>query len=223
MPVRRAPPEVTAADRRDAELIWDYHLVHHVVRPCDVAIGFGSHDLGVAEHTARLYQAGLFPLIVFTGANSPTTCERFPRGEAEHYRERAVELGVPAPAILVERSARNTGANLALSRELLVARGVHPTSAVLICKPYMERRVFATAAKLWPELDVTCSSEPLSLADYVTSIGDERLVVDMVVGDLQRVVEYPRRGFAVEQNVPVEVEHAYNRLVGRGSTSRLIP
>lgn len=213
---------VSDADRQDAQRLWDYHLMDHALRPCEVAIGFGSHDLGVATRTAELYRAGLIPLIVFTGANSPTTRGRFPRGEAEHYRERAVELGVPPTAILVEPHATNTGANLELSRELLAVRGVHPASALLVSKPYMERRVFATAAKMWPELDVVCTSESLSLSGYVVSIGDERLVIDMVVGDLQRIIEYPRRGFAVEQSLPTDVEQAYERLVHRGFTSRLV-
>jgi hypothetical protein len=37
----------------------------------------------------------MMPLIVFTGATSRTTRDRMPRGEAEHYCERAMELGVP--------------------------------------------------------------------------------------------------------------------------------
>lgn len=213
---------VTDQDRGDAELIWDYHQMGHDVRPCEVAIGLGSHDLGVAVHAVELYRAGLFPVVVFTGATSPTTRERFPRGEAVHYQEHAMELGVPAEAILVEARATNTGANVTLSREVLADAGLHPISALLICKPYMQRRAFATAGKLWPELEVVCASEPLSLPDYVKSIGDENLVIDMLVGDLQRVIEYPKLGFAIEQNVPLLVESAYSRLVGRGFTSRLI-
>jgi len=213
---------VTDQDRSDAELIWGYHQMGHEVRPCEVAIGLGSHDLGVAVHAAELYRAGLFPVVVFTGATSPTTRERFPRGEAVHYREHAVELGVPAEAILVEPRATNTGANMALSREVLAAAGLRPTSALLICKPYMQRRAFATAGKVWPELQVVCASEPLSLPDYVKNIGDENLVIDMLVGDLQRVIEYPKQGFAVEQDVPLDVEQAYLRLVDRRFTSRLL-
>lgn len=213
---------VTDQDWSDAELIWEYHQMGHEPRPCEVAIGLGSHDLGVAAHTAALFRAGLFPIVVFTGATSATTGHRFPRGEARHYREHAVELGVAESAILVEPHATNTGANFALSREVLAGAGLRPVSAMVICKPYMQRRAFATAAKVWPELDVVCASEPLSLADYVKSIGDDRLVIDMLVGDLQRVIEYPKQGFAVEQEVPPGVEHAYARLVARGFTSRLI-
>ena len=68
----------------------------------DAAIGLGSHDLGVAAFSAELYRAGLFPHLVFTGGNSPTTAKLFPRGEAVHFSEHAIELGVPDSAILLE-------------------------------------------------------------------------------------------------------------------------
>ncbi|WP_434453206.1 YdcF family protein [Lentzea sp. E54] len=207
---------------RDAESIWDYHQMGHAPRPVDVAIGLGSHDLGVATFAAELYHAGLFPLLVFSGGNSLTTAARFPRGEAVHYREHALTLGVPDSAILVEPQAGNTGQNVVLSRELLAATGREPRSVLLISKPYMERRAYATCRKVWPEVEVVCASEPLKFDDYVRSIGDGKLVIDMLVGDLQRVVDYPRRGFAVEQDVPVDVLAAYDRLIGAGFDSRML-
>ena len=45
----------------------------HQPRKCDVGIGLGSHDLGVAVIATSLYNSGYFPYIVFTGANAPTT------------------------------------------------------------------------------------------------------------------------------------------------------
>ncbi|ANZ42333.1 hypothetical protein BBK82_46880 [Lentzea guizhouensis] len=208
--------------RRAAEIIWDYHQMGHEPRPADVAIGLGSHDLGVATFAAELYHAGRFPLLVFTGGNSPTTAARFPRGEAVHYREHALALGVPDAAILVEPEAGNTGQNISLTRALLADRGHAPRSVLLISKPYMERRAYATCRKVWPEVDVSCTSEPLKLDDYVRSIGDEKLVVDMLVGDLQRVIEYPALGFAVEQDVPDDVLEAYDHLITAGFDSRLL-
>ncbi|WP_059008481.1 YdcF family protein [Streptomyces specialis] len=205
-----------------AKLIWDYHQMRHELRPVNVAIGLGSHDLGVAAHSAELYRAGLFPTLVFTGGNSPTTEARFPRGEAVHYREYAIELGVPAEAILLEPNASNTGQNITLAREVLAAAGIHPTTALLVSKPYMERRSFATARKLWPDVEILCASEPLEFDDYLKSIGDEKLVLDMLVGDLQRVIEYPKLGFAIEQEVPEDVHAAYEALIRDGFTSRLI-
>lgn len=214
---------LTDGQRQAAMMIWDFHQMHHEPRPVDAAIGLGSHDLGVAVHAAQLFRAGLFPVLVFSGGNSPTTAARFPRGEAVHYREHALELGVPSSVVLLEPKAANTGQNITFSREILAqAGGRRPTSVLLISKPYMERRSYATARKLWPGVEVVCASEPLEFDDYLKSIGDEKLVADMLVGDLQRVIEYPKHGFAIEQEVPEGVHSAYSSLVRDGFTSRLI-
>ncbi|MGP3969595.1 YdcF family protein [Streptomyces sp. 6N223] len=214
--------QITDEQFHDATLIWNYHQMGHQPRPCSAAIGLGSHDLGVATTVAELHRAGLFPVMVFSGGNSPTTRDRFPRGEAVHYREHALSLGVPDEAILVEPKAANTGQNITFSRALLAKAGVEVETLLLISKPYMQRRSYATCRKLWPEIDVVCASETLELDDYIKSIGDEKLVVDMLVGDLQRVIEYPKLGFAVEQDVPGDVHDAYGRLLRAGFNSRLI-
>lgn len=206
----------------DAQILWDYHLMNHEPRATDIAIGLGSHDIGVAEHTADLYRQGRFPLIVFTGANAPTTVEVFPRGEAVHYAERAEELGVPDTAIVLEEHARNTGENFTLTRELLDREGIHPKTATIISRPYQQRRAYATCLKLWPGLDVICSSRPQTLIDYIASIGDQDKVLNMLVGDTQRIWVYAERGFSSPQVVPAEVAGAFNRLVSAGYTDRVI-
>ncbi|MGW4395301.1 YdcF family protein [Amycolatopsis nivea] len=165
---------------------------------------------------------GYFPRIVFTGANAPTTVERFPRGEAVYYREHALELGVPDDAILVEPEARNTGDNITLSRQLLEARGIGVKSVMLIWRPYQQRRAYATCKKLWPEVDVVCASRPLPLDEYIESIGDVDRVINMLVDDTQRISLYPEYGFAVEQAVPAHVIDAFNGLVDEGFTARLL-
>lgn len=219
---QREQRQLTEEQFQDATLIWTYHQMGHRLRPCSAAIGLGSHDLGVATTAATLYRAGLFPVLVFSGGNSPTTRARFPRGEAVHYREHALALGVPDEAILVEPNATNTGQNITLSRALLAEAGVEVDSLLLISKPYMERRAYATCRKLWPEADIVCASQPLDLADYTSSIGDAQLVTDMLVGDLQRLIEYPKRGFAIEQDIPAPVYEAYERLLQAGFNNRLI-
>lgn len=203
-------------------MIWDYHQVHHEPRPCSVAVGLGSHDLGVADTTVGLYWSGMAPLIVFTGSTSPTTRARMPRGEAVHYRERALELGVPDGAVLVEPNARNTGENIDFSRALLEARGTHVSSVLLVSKPYEERRAYATARQHWPGVEIVSTSSPMTFADYNHSIGDARLVTDMLVGALQRLLIYPERGFMVSLPVPDDVMSAYDRLREQDFTSRLI-
>lgn len=213
---------VTDADWHDTRIIWDYHQMKHQLRPCSAAIGLGSHDLGVASYAARLFHDGLFPVVVFTGATSPTTVARFPRGEAAHYREHAIELGVPEYAILVEPTATNTGQNIGRSRAILRQAGVTADSVLLISKPYMQRRAYATCRQVWPQVNAICASESLDLDEYAKIIGNDRLVIDMLVGDLQRIIEYPQLGYAIAQEVPDSVLHAYQRLVRAGYTSRLL-
>lgn len=213
---------ITEQDWQDAETIWDYHQMGHTLRPCSAAIGLGSHDLGVATYSADLYHDQMFPAIVYSGATSKTTAQRFPDGEAVHYRRHALELGVPESAILVEPRARNTGQNIVFSRDLLTAAGVEVDSVLLISKPYMQRRAYATCRQVWPDVEVVCASELLTFGDYMKSIGDERLVIDMLVGDLQRIIEYPKQGFAITQDVPEPVSSAFDRLLRRGFDSRLL-
>ncbi|MYW63905.1 YdcF family protein [Streptomyces sp. SID8379] len=206
----------------DTRRLWDYHQMGHALKPCSVAVGLGSHDLGVADTAVDLYKRGLAPLLVFTGATSPTTRDHMPRGEGVHYRERALELGVPSSAVLVEPEARNTGENIRFSKALLEEAGVDVSSVLLISKPYEERRAYATARKLWPEVEIVSASTPMTLDEYVDSIGDARLVIDMLVGALQRLLIYPDQGFMVTQQVPDNVIAAYKRLCEAGFTGRLV-
>ena len=69
---------------------------------------------------------------------------------------------------------------------------------------------------------MVCASNPLSLDAYVESIGDARKVIDMLVGDTQRIEVYAERGFAIPQPLPDDVRAAFERLVAAGFTSRLI-
>ena len=212
------PPEIYA----DVAVLFEFNQMHHELRPCSIGIGLGSHDSNVPVHAAELYKEGMFPLIVFTGSNAPTTVGRFPRGEAVHFAEIAIERGIPPEVILLETQARNTGENVTLTRQLLDKRAVQASSAIVICRPYQQRRAHATFGALWPDLQVLCSSRPLSLADYVVTIGNPAFVVNLIVGDTQRVIEYPDAGFRTKPSVPDSVVAAYKHLVKAGITSRAV-
>ncbi|MEU5158423.1 YdcF family protein [Streptomyces sp. NPDC020875] len=216
------PQGITEDQQQAAQLIWDYHHMRHEPRPCDAAIALGCNDLGVSTYAAHLYETGLFPTLVFTGGNSPATSSVFPRGEAVHFQENARALGVPAHAILLEPKAANTGQNIAYARDVLTSADVRPRSVLLVTMPYMERRAFATCRKQWPEVDVVCASAPLSFDAYLKAIGDEKTVISMMVGDLQRVIEYPELGFAISQYVPEDVHAAYESLIRDGFTDYVI-
>ncbi|WP_285688961.1 YdcF family protein [Actinoplanes sp. NBRC 103695] len=183
----------------------------------------GSHDLGVAECAADLYQQGWFPYAVFSGAGNPIRPELFPDGEAVKFRELAIAAGMPPERALLERRASNTGENITLSRTVLAEAGIHPKTVTLVCRPYDQRRAYATCRKLWPQVEPVCASQVIGFDDYLDGIGDDRLLVDMLVGDVQRILEYPSRGFAIAQPVPPAVLDAFTVLRDAGFTSRLLP
>lgn len=214
--------DLPAEIRADVEVLWAYHDMGHNLEPCDVGIGLGSHDLGVAIVATDLFRRGMFPRLIFTGANAPTTVKRFPQGEAVAYRDYAIEHGVPLDAIMIDTQATNTEQNLKFSRAILESAGVEAHSVLLMSRPYQQRRAYATCRKLWPEVKVLCYSRPLPLGEYVASIGDTKKVVDMLVGDTQRIEVYAERGFAIPQEMPEDVRAAFDHLVAAGFTSRLV-
>jgi len=212
-------PEIAHA----VETLWNYHrLDTGTDTRTDVGIGLGSHDLSVATTAAELHRRGLFPLIVFTGANAPTTVERFPRGEAVHYREHAISLGVPADAILVEDQATNTGENITRTRDLLTATSHQVRTVTLISRPYQQRRARATCRKLWPEVDAVTAGAAMNLREYIASIGDEHRVISMLVGDTQRIEVYAQRGHAAPEPLTADVRSAMRHLITHGYIDRLL-
>ncbi|MEU9363166.1 hypothetical protein AB0D78_16225 [Streptomyces avermitilis] len=67
------------------------------------------------------------------------------------------------------------------------------------------------------------ASTSMGLEEYADSIGEAPMVIDMIVGALQRVLVFPGRDLAVPQDVPSDVVEAYERLVRQGFTGRLLP
>jgi len=205
-----------------ASILWDYMLLRHEVSPADVILVLGSNDVRVGEHGARLFLRGLAPLMVCSGNVGRLTAGRFEKSEAETFADAAVRLGVPRSAILIEDASTNTGENVDRSRALLASRGIHPSRLILVQKPYMERRAWATFKRRWSEPDLMVTSPPIPYDEYPTPGIPRDLVINILVGDVQRMRVYAERGFQVPQPVPDEVWAAWEELVARGYTGHLV-
>jgi uncharacterized SAM-binding protein YcdF (DUF218 family) len=212
--------------REPAERLWDYHHMNHVLERSDVIFVLCSHDTAVAERGAQLYLEGWAPLLVFSGGLGVITKNLWSEPEAELFASIARGMGVPDTAILVETRSTNTGENVRFTRELLAARGVEPRSLILVQKPYMERRAYATFRNYWPEPRVAVTSPQVSFEEYLKSYSNSALteddVVGIMVGDLQRVRLYPEKGFQIPQEIPADVWAAYEELVRAGYDKYLI-
>ena len=209
-----------------AERIWDYHQMKHRVAKADAILVLCSHDERVAERGAQLFLEGWAPLIVFSGGRGAITRSLWDEPEAERFARIAMNLGVPRESILVEVNSSNTGENIEFTRTLLAERGLDPQKFIVVQKPYMERRAFATFRKLWPEKEVIVTSPQVSFREYLAEYSNRSLtasdVVSIMVGDLQRIKLYPARGFQIPQEIPAEVWHAYEQLVHAGYDKYLI-
>jgi uncharacterized SAM-binding protein YcdF (DUF218 family) len=201
---------------RQARIIWDYHHLNHALEKCDLILALGSNDLRVAERAADLYVQGWAPLVLMSGNAGALTRERFQKPEAELFAEIAVKKGVPVEAVLIEAASTNTGENIQFSRRLLLDKGLDPARILLVQKPYMERRSYATFMKVWPGKRLIVASPQISFSDYFTPELPRDLVINIMVGDLQRIRIYPSKGFQIEQEIPEEVWQAYEELVALG-------
>jgi uncharacterized SAM-binding protein YcdF (DUF218 family) len=205
-----------------ARVLWDYMRLRHELSAADVILVLGSNDVRVGEHGARLFLQGLAPLMVCSGNVGRLTAGRFEKSEAATFADAAVRLGVPQSAILIEDASTNTGENIDRSRALLASAGVQPSRIILVQKPYMERRAWATFKRRWPEPDLQVTSPPIPYEDYPTPSIPRDLVINILVGDVQRMRVYAERGFQVPQPIPDEVWAAWEELVARGFTDHLV-
>ena len=179
-----------------------------------------SHDTIVAERGARLFLERWAPLLIFSGGFGGITRQLWTEPEADRFAAIAIGMGVPERSILVENRSSNTGENVQFTRDLLFARGLDPASFILVQKPYMERRTYATFKKVWPGKPIVVTSPRLSLDEYLAGYAHQTLSADdaiaIMVGDLQRIREYPARGFQIPQPIPDDVWEAYLELVRAG-------
>lgn len=205
-----------------AQILWHYMHMGHEMQPSDVILVLGSNDLRVAEQGADLFLRGLAPRIVFSGNVGRLTEGVFKKSEAECFAEVAIAKGVPAEAILIEPRSTNTGDNIAFSRELLASQGIDPQRLIVVQKPYMERRAYATFMNFWPGKDIRISSPPIAFADYATPELPLKLIINILVGDVQRIRVYPAKGFQIPQDIPDDVWSAWEELVARGYTGHLV-
>jgi uncharacterized SAM-binding protein YcdF (DUF218 family) len=205
-----------------AKVLWNYMRLGHAITPADVILVLGSNDVRVGEHGARLFLRGLAPLMLCSGNVGRLTAGRFEKSEAATFADAAVRLGVPPSAILIEDRSTNTGENIDRSRALLESAGVQPSRIILVQKPYMERRAWATFKRRWPEPDLQVTSPPIPYEDYPTPQIPRDLVINILVGDVQRMRVYAERGFQVPQPIPDDVWAAWEELVARGYTGHLV-
>jgi uncharacterized SAM-binding protein YcdF (DUF218 family) len=207
-----------------AIVIYDYMQLHQTLQKSDTLFVLCSYDTRVAVYAAELFNQGLAPWMIISGGSGELTEHLFSEPEADVFATIAIKAGVPKDKIIIERTSTNTGENVRFTHALLKELGKDFTSFILIQKPYMERRSFATFVKQWPgnNINVQVSSPRLTYKEWFDNSEDKQLSIRTMVGDLQRIKEYPALGFQIEQAIPADVWVAYEALVAMGYRQHLL-
>ncbi len=209
-----------------AHTIWNYHQLNHQLSRADAILVLCSYDTAVAERGAELFLEGWAPLLIFSGGLGVVTRRFWQEPEADQFARVAVAMGVPRDRILIENRSTNTGENVLFTRRLLEERGIEPATFIVVQKPYMERRSYATFRKVWPEKPLIVTSPRVSFDEYLTRFSNKALsteeVISIMVGDLQRIRMYPAKGFQIPQDIPEDVWDAFEALVSAGYDGHLI-
>lgn len=210
-------------------IIWDYMQMHHQLKPADIIFVLGSRDDRVAEYAAELYHKKYAPKIIVSGGvshkNDLLATKWNKKSESEHFFSIMIENDVPKEDIILEVSATNTGENVKNTYSLLKKLNLLPSSIILVQKPYMERRTYATFMKQWPNaqsLELMIASPDLNFRDYLNDDQSFEDVVSIMVGDLQWIIEYPKKDYQIFQEIPERVLIALKYLTQQGYTKHLL-
>jgi len=146
----------------------------------------------------------------------------FEKPEAEVFADIAMKRGGPPQSVVIENQSTNTGENVEFTKRLLEERRLHFNSFILVQKPYMERRTYATFKRVWPAKEFVVTSPPIPYESYCNEEISKEQLINIMVGDLQRIRVYGERGFQIPLSIPEDVWRAYEELVRLGYDGHLI-
>ncbi|MFA6981295.1 MAG: YdcF family protein [Ignavibacteriaceae bacterium] len=207
-----------------AKIIWDYHLLHHKLEKADCIFVLGSHDPNVAEYGIDLFFEGWADYLIFSGGiihPKDILKNEAPKTEAEAFYDIAIARGVSKEKIIVENRSKNTGENFQFTADILTSLNHKFKKFIVVQKPYMERRTYATGMIHWKDKNLIITSTKTTYEEYLKSGIPKDRFINTMVGDLQRIKIYPAKGFQIQQEIPSNVWAAYEELVKLGFDKRL--
>lgn len=201
-----------------AERIWNYFSSFNSVGKSDVIVVCCSYDLRVCDHACDLLKQGFAEKIIFSGFQGRWTKALWAESESEVFFKRAIANNISEKRIVLESNATNIGENIHLSR-LLVPNA---RKVIFVTKPNTLLRVKLTVPIQWPDIHFFTSCPEIEFPTDISNIVGLFGLINEMVGDVQRIIEYSRRGYQVGWNLPAEIEVSYNYLKNNGFTHCLM-
>lgn len=179
----------------------------------DAVLGFGVFDLRLPRFCAELYRRGLARKIIFTGGIGGGTGD-LGGPEADVWREEIRRLypDITDDAFILENRSTNTAENIQFTAALLATQ--HPElafgrglrTAIIVASPSRLRRAGLTLRHLQPEVRSLRQLPGTSLdAEQALYTRQGINYRTHLVGEIERLQEYPRRGWIMGEAISREI------------------
>ena len=177
-----------------------------------------SYDLRVCDYACDLIKQQLAPRLILSGKTGNWTRFLWTDPEAHVFKDRALANGIDPERIHLEERSTNFGENIAFVRALMPQL----RRVIFVTKPNAILRVALTVPVQWPEVTAFVDSPPLEFPHEVSNIIGVFGVMNEMVGDVDRVLKYPSRGFQRAHDVPASVLESWRALIADGFGHHLL-
>ena len=209
----------------NVQILWDFMRMGQQPEQADVIVGFGCYDEDIPRRCAELWHQGFAPWVCFSGGLGRNTSSLWSKSEAERFAAIAMAAGVPGERILLEDQSTNSAENLLFTPKVLAEAGIKTETIIAVHKPYMEKRLWAAMQVYWPGVRAVYTSPNVTVEEHIAhaeAVGMTRKdVIETLVGDVQRMELYAKKGYQAPVQIPAEVRAAFDALVEQGYTGQL--
>jgi uncharacterized SAM-binding protein YcdF (DUF218 family) len=218
--------------QQDAKTIFHYLYERNPSNDeADIIIGFGHFDEKIPVQCALLFLEGKSRKILFTGGRGSGTAD-IPESEASFFLE-VVEKRYPKisrDAVILEKKSTNTAENLRFSVEVLrdlpvpLLFGKNLRSAFIVANAYRQKRVWLTCVHLFPNVEFI-NSPPETTYEKEHALFKEKDLdyVQCLTGEVERIMQYGKRGFIKKVTIPEPVLCAYRSLARKDERASKTP
>lgn len=206
-------------------IIWDYLRRPSEMKKADCIAGFGNYNCDIGIRAAELYHEGYAEKVLFSGGFGRNTLGVLNTTEAERFAETAARHGVPEKDILIENRSTNSAENIEFTRRMLEENGIFAKRLIVVHQPFMERRIAAAFDIAWSDVELLTTSPRTDIPtffEHAVLYGvNEKMVVEEIVGDFQRMDLYAEKGWQSRQEIPETAREAFHKLVELGYGGQL--
>lgn len=201
-------------------------------KPADAVIGFGMFNVTLAGFCGDLYAQQRARRIVFTGGIGAGTLDLgMPEADAWRLELSRTHPTIPLDHVHTENRSTNTAENIAFTAALLARIGPEMTigrglrHALIVASPSRLRRVRLTLQHLLPGLGVTCCLPPGTTFERERALHESKGIdyLAHLRGELDRIVDYPARGWIAHEPLPAAIVEAHAALRAYPATGHKPP